>query len=74
MTGNKCLRILEMSNEVWWTSRRVGGFFSKEAKYCSVETKSGWIYKYKGVESKIYDTKADAFRALEIEVLLKGTV
>jgi len=61
MIGRRCLTILNMStSKVYWTSRLVNH-----------ELKSGWIYKYNYVESKVYTSKAEAESALLLKVILR---
>ena len=67
MIGKRCLKIQMLSipdNKVYWTSRKVGGFFSK--------VESGWTYKYKNKEYRIYETRAEAEYALLMKMLLKS--
>ncbi len=49
-----------MENKVYWTSRRLS---------FQGEVVAGWVYKLKGKESKIYDTKEEAERSLLLEGL-----
>ena len=62
------MRSSKMTNavgKVYFTSRKT------KAGFLTYKLEKGWVYKYRGKESKIYEYRKDAEYAMMLEILSK---
>ena len=54
--------------KVYFTSRKT------KVGFLSYKLEKGWVYKYRGKESKIYEYRKDAEYAMMLEILVKKNI